>query len=267
MKEKLLQSFGHLLDSIISSAPRVAVGILLVILAFVVAKLIEISLRFVLTRIRFDALLEKTGIDKALFRIGLRQKLNLFIPRLVYFLVLLILAKTASDALGLIAISGAIAAFFGYLPNIVAALLLLILGSSVGQFAGNMVAESAQNSGIDFASSIGKLVSSLILFVVAMMAIAQLKIDTGMVRIVTSFILGGAALAFGISFGLGTRDVVRNITAGFYLRKFLEIGKRLEISGQEGLLTQINATHAILEFEGQSISVSNSIFLTQIAKQ
>ena len=61
MKEKLLQSFGHLLDSIISSAPRVAVGILLVILAFVVAKLIEISLRFVLTRIRFDALLEKTG--------------------------------------------------------------------------------------------------------------------------------------------------------------------------------------------------------------
>jgi len=110
VKEKLLQSFGHLLDSIISSAPRVAVGILLVILAFVVAKLIEISLRFVLTRIRFDALLEKTGIDKALFRIGLRQKLNLFIPRLVYFLVLLILAKTASDALGLIAISGAIAA-------------------------------------------------------------------------------------------------------------------------------------------------------------
>ncbi len=267
MKEKLLQSFGHLLDSIVVAAPRVVVGILLVILAFAVAKVVEISLRFVLTRIRFDALLEKTGVDKALFRIGLRQKLNIFIPRLVYFLVLLLLAKTASDALGLIAISNAIAAFFGYLPNIVAALLLLILGSSLGQFAGNMITESAQGSGIDFAPAIGKLVSSLILFVVAMMAIAQLKIDTGMVRIVTSFILGGAALAFGISFGLGTRDVIRNITAGFYLRKFLELGKPLEISGQEGLLTQINATHAILQFEGRTISVANSTFLTRIARQ
>jgi small-conductance mechanosensitive channel len=141
------------------------------------------------------------------------------------------------------------------------------LGSSLGQFAGNMAAQSAQSSGIDFAPSIGKLVSSLILFVVAMMAIAQLKIDTGMVRIVTSFILGGAALAFGISFGLGTRDIIRNIAAGFYLRKFLEVGKRLEISGQNGLLAGFNATHTILESEGQSISVSNSTFLTEVARQ
>lgn len=267
MTEKLLESFNHLLDSIVVSAPRIAVGIVLVILAFVVAKLIEISLRFILTRLRFDSLVEKTGVDRALFRIGLRQKLNVFIPRLVYFLVLLMLAKTAADALSLVAVSGAIGAFFGYLPNIVAALLLLILGSSVGQFAGNMVTESARSSGIDFAPSIGKVVSSLILFVVSMMAIAQLKIDTGMVRIVTSFILGAAALAFGISFGLGTRDVIKNITAGFYLRKFLEVGKPLEISGQEGLLTQINATHTILEFEGRSISVANSTFLTEVSKQ
>lgn len=267
MKERLIESFNHLLGTVVSSAPKVAVGILLVILAFVVAKLIEVSLRFVLTRLRFDRLLEKTGIDRALYRIGLRQELNTFVPRLVYFLVLLLLAKTASDALGLLAISNAIGAFFAYLPNIIAALLLLVLGSSLGQFAGNMAAQSAQSSGIDFAPSIGKLVSSLILFVVAMMAIAQLKIDTGMVRIVTSFILGGAALAFGISFGLGTRDIIRNIAAGFYLRKFLEVGKRLEISGQNGLLTGINATHTILESEGQSISVSNSTFLTEVARQ
>lgn len=129
-----------------------------------------------------------------------------------------LLAKTASDALGLVAISNAIGAFFDYLPNIVAALLLLILGSTVGQFAGQTVTQSAESSGIDFAPALGKLVSGLIFFVVAMMAIAQLKIDTEMVRIVTSFILGGAALAFGLSFGLGTRDVIRGMVAGFYVR-------------------------------------------------
>jgi hypothetical protein len=266
MQQKLVDAFGHLADSVISAAPKVALGIVLVILGFAVAKLIEIVLRFMLTRIRFDKLMEKAGIDKALQRIGLRQQLNVFIPRLTYFLVLFVLAKTAADALGLIAISSAIGAFFAYLPNIIAALLLMILGTSLGQFAGEMVAQSAQSAGIDFAPSLGKLVSGLIIFVVSMMAIGQLQIDTGIVRIVTSFVLGGAALGFGISFGLGTRDIIRNITAGFYTRKFLRIGNRLQISGQQGVLAEINATHTILQAEDREISVANTTFLETVAE-
>jgi hypothetical protein len=69
----------------------------------------------------------------------------------------------------------------------------------------------------------------LVVFIVAMMTIGQLKIDTEMVRIVPSFFLGGGALAFGLAFGLCTRDIVRNIVTGFYARKFVIIGKPLEL--------------------------------------
>ena len=100
-----------------------------------------------------------------------------------------------------------------------------------------------------------------------MMAIAQLKIDTDIVRIVTSFILGGAALAFGISFGLGTRDIVRNLAAGFYARKILVVGKPLELAGQQGVLRAITATHVILESEGRETTISNETLINQIAKQ
>ena len=122
------------------------------------------------------------------------------------------------------------------LPNIIAALLLVIIGSTVGQFAGQMVTQAAEDSGIDFAPSLGKMVSALIIFTVGMMAIGQLKIDTQMVRIVTCFVLGAGALAFGLAFGLGTRDIVRNLVIGFYTRKFLVIGKRVDIAGQSGVL-------------------------------
>jgi len=267
MMQKLAQAFQNLLDSVISAAPKVAVGVILIVVGLIVAKLIEVSLRFVLTRIRFDHLMERAGIDKAMQRIGVRQQLNSFLPRLVYFLVLFVLAKTAADTLGLIAISDAIGAFFAYLPNIVAALLLMILGTSIAQFASETVTQAARNSGIDFAPALGKLVSGLIVFVVSMMAIGQLKIDTNIVRIVTSFILGGAALAFGIAFGFGTRDIIRQITVGFYLRKFLEVGKPLEVAGEKGILKGITATHTLLETETEEISVSNATFLDKIAKQ
>jgi hypothetical protein len=267
MKERLFAAFESLGNSIISAAPKVALGIVLIILGLLVAKLVEVILRTALTRIRFDHGIERIGMDKALHRIGIRQKLSVVIPKLIYFLVLLLLAKTASDALGLAAVSGAIGAFFSYLPNIVAALLLVIIGSTIGQFAGQMVTQAAEDSGIDFAPSLGKMVSAVIIFIVAMMAIGQLKIDTQMIRIVTCFVLGAGALAFGLSFGLGTRDIVRNLVIGFYTRKFLAIGKRVEIGGQSGVLTAITATHAILVDDDHDLMVSNSTFLEQTSKQ
>jgi hypothetical protein len=267
MKEKLLNAFAGLGNSVLAAIPKVAVGLLLVVLGLMAAKLIEVVLRTMLVRVRFDKLVEKTGIDKALQRIGLRQQLNLFLPKLAYFLVLFLLAKTASDALGLAAISNAIGAFFAYLPNIIAALLLLILGTTVGQFAGQMITQAAESAGIDSAAALGKLVSALIIFIVAMMAIGQLKIDTEMVRIVTSFFLGAGALAFGLAFGMGTREIVRNIVTGFYIRKVLVVGKPLDVAGQSGVLSAITATHAILESDGRDIIIANSCFIEQTSKQ
>jgi small-conductance mechanosensitive channel len=267
MVKKLLEAFAGLGKSVVTALPKVAVGILLVILGLAAAKLVEVVLRAVLVRMRFDTLIGKAGVDKTLQRIGLRQPLTLFLPKLAYFLVVIVLAQTASDALGLLAISNAIAAFFSYLPNIVAALLLLILGTTVGQFAGQMVTQAAESSGIDSAPALGKLVSALIVFIVAMMAIGQLKIDTEMVRIVTSFFLGAGALAFGLAFGLGTREIVRNIVAGFYTRKILAVGENLEIAGQTGVLTAITSTHTILSDQGRDILVANATFLTETSKQ
>lgn len=110
-------------------------------------------------------------------------------------------------------------------------------------------------------------VPGAILFVCAMMAIAQLKIDTDIVRIVTNLVLAGAALAFCHSFGLGTRDIVRNIAAGFYARNVLAAGLPQTISGQTGVLTSITHTRLILESEGHQRAVANAQILDQIAKQ
>lgn len=267
MKEKLLQAFGNLADSAIVAVPKIALGLILVVFGLIAAKLIEAVLRYTLVKSRFDTLAAKLGIDKALAQLGLTQPLSVTLPRIAYYLTLLVLTNTAADALGLVAISSAIGAFFAYFPNIVAALLIILLGSSIGQFAGQTVAQSAESSGIEFGPALGKLVSSAILFVCAMMAVAQLKIDTEIVRIVTSLVLGGAALAFGLSFGLGTRDIVRNLAAGFYAKKVLEVGKPITLSGESGVLSSITSTHLVIEFDGRQSIVANSEFLDQVAKQ
>jgi hypothetical protein len=267
VKEKLYESFQGLINMLAGAAPKVAAGIVLLLISVLVAKVIENVLRAFLVRVRLDNLVQQAGLDKTLQRIGIRQKLDFFVPRLIYYLILCLLAKTLADSLGLVAISEALGAFFSYLPNLIAAFLLVLLGSAVSQFVGTMVHEAAASAGLDFAPTLGRLVSGLILFIAAVMAVSQLKVDTEMLRLVTAIVLAAGALAFGISFGFGARDIVRNILVGFYARKFLQVGKPIEIVGQQGTLRAITATHAILELEEHRISVSNATFLDQVGRQ
>jgi len=246
--------------------PRLLVALVALVLLLLLAKLTERVLRSVLLRVRFDALLGQAGIDKTLHRLGVRQPLSQVLPRLAYFLLLFLFARTAADAYGLTAISDAIGALFAYLPNMIAAILIVVVGSSVSQFAGRTVTQAAEEAGIEFAKPLGTVVSALILFIIGVMAIGQLRFDTAMVRIVAVCALSGAALAFGLSIGLGTRDITRNVLAGFYARKIFSPGDSLRIRGENGVLRAITATQTLIEQETGLVVVANSVFLDEIIK-
>jgi small-conductance mechanosensitive channel len=252
---------------VLDAIPRVLLGLVVAALLVVVAKVLEWVARNLLTRLRFDALVQQTGLDKALHRIGVRRPLSVVLPRLAYLLLLLLFARTAADAFGLRAISDAIGTMFGYLPNAVAAALIVVVGSTVSQFAGEAIRRSAEDSGIEFAKPLGSLASGLILFIVGVMAIGQLKFDTEMVRIVTICVLSGIALAFGLSIGLGSRDITRNVLAGFYARKVFSPGDMLEMKGERGVLRAITATQTLIERDGGLVSVANSVFLDDTIRQ
>jgi hypothetical protein len=58
------------------------------------------------------------------------------------------------------------------------------------------------------------------------------------------------------------------VAAGFYARKVLEVGRPMEVAGQQGVLTAITATHVILTTEqGQTTSVANATVLDHVTRQ
>jgi small-conductance mechanosensitive channel len=88
-----------------------------------------------------------------------------------------------------------------------------------------------------------------------------------MVRIVTICTLSGLALAFGLSVGLGTRDITRNVLAGFYARKIFSSGDTLEIRGQRGVLKAITATQTLIEQDSGLTAVANTAFLDETVRR
>jgi small-conductance mechanosensitive channel len=200
-------------------------------------------------------------------KLGLQGAPGDLLSRLVYYLILALFIQSAAQSVGLVAVSDAITAFFGYLPNLLAAVVVLMIGLLIAQFASGAVTRSARDSGVEFAPILGRIVSGLIIFVVGLMAVTELQIDTDVIRSVVLVLLAGLALALALTFGLGTRDITRNLVAGFYARKLFKPGDRIEIAGRSGILAGISPVQVVIEEDGAMTTIPNKVFLEEAVRQ
>lgn len=264
-------AISSVLDSLVDASavflPKALTGLGIFLVGFILAKLAAKAIRTGFDKFRIDQLLQRVGLTATLARLGLQDPPGQLLSRLVYYLILVLFLQSAAMAVGLAAVADSITAFFNYLPNLLAAFLVLLVGMLVAQFAGGAVTRSARDSGVEFAPVLGRIVSSLIIFVVGLMAVTQLQIDTQIIRMVVMILLAGASLALALTFGLGSRDVTRNLVAGYYARKLFEPGKEIEIQGKRMTLAGIAPVHTLLEQDGQITSIPNKVFLEEAARQ
>lgn len=247
--------------SVLAAIPGLVVAIVIGVIGLVVASIASRILRIVLVRLRFDQLVRRSGIDRWLERAGVKSPVEQVLPRILFYVLLFLFAREGAEALGLTALSEGIAAIIGYLPNLVSAFLIVLVGGAVAQVAGSSVAIAARGFGIDFGPALGRLVTGALGFLVAVTALAELQIDTILVRNVTQLILGGMCLAAALSLGLGSRDVTRNVLAGFYARRTLEVGQKVEVGGRIGVVEALTPTQVHLRSGGRTVILNNAIFL------
>ena len=266
LKAAATDVLSSLASAIAEFVPRAFTGLVVVVLGIVLAKLAEKAIRTAFDKLRLDDLLERVGLKDILGRLGLRQPPGQVLARLVYWMLVLLFVQSAAQAVGMDVIAEAIAAFFSYTPNIVAAALVLMIGMMISRFVGDAITRAAADSGVEFAPTLGRAASTLIFFVVAVMAVSQLRIDTQLVKSVVLVMLGGMAVALALSFGLGTRDVTRNIVAGYYIRKQFRIGESVSVAGESGTLAGISSLQTLIERDGEVAAVPNKVFLEEVAR-
>lgn len=260
-ERQLTEILTGIRDATVAYVPRVVAGLALLLLAIVVAWVAARVTRALLVRLRFDALVERSGADSWTGRLGMRTSLSELLPRLLFWVLMFVFAAEAAETMGLGAVSESIGRLIAYLPNVVAAFFILLLGAAVAQVAGRGVEQLGVGAGLEFARPLGRFTTGVLLFVLIVMALAQLEVETQLVRHVALVVLGSAALALALSFGLGTRDVTRSVIAGFYARQVFEVGEELEVQGHRGTLEAITATQTLLRKEGRIVVLPNSVFL------
>ena len=196
--------------------PKVFGALLLLVFAVVVAKLAQAAVVKVLDLLGVDKLIKSKGISSSLKTAEIDVDLVAIAGRIVFWVVIIIFALTISDVLGLTAMSDVINSLLSYLPNVLAAAIVLTVTVAGARLIRDVVTAALRRMRVDFAHNIGNLTFYLILVFDFLMGVDQLGFDTTVLTANITVIVSGLVLALALAFGLGGRDIASRILEDAY---------------------------------------------------
>lgn len=187
--------------------PTILGSILILVVGWFLAKLIETIISRILKIVKLDQASEKSGIATMLAQGDIKATLSEIIGGLIYWVVILIVIATAMNAMNLTIAADILSRLVGYVPNILGAIFIVVLGTFLATFVSSIVRTTASNAGIENSKTLAEVTKIVLVVFAIIMAVEQLGIGVAIINLAVSIILASAGLAIAIAFGLGCKDI------------------------------------------------------------
>jgi hypothetical protein len=172
-----------------------------------------------LKRVDFNRVAAAGGLDEAVGRTGSRLDPIRATAKLIFWLVMLVVILLATTALGLESINEMFGTMLAFIPTLIASIVIVILGMVVGEFVRGLILASAGS--VAGVPTLAKIAKGAVILISLFMALQQVGVAAEIVTATFTLILGAVALAVGLAFGLGNRELAGEIT-----RRWYEEGRR-----------------------------------------
>jgi len=204
-------------SELLAILPAVLGAIAILVAGYFLARLVERWTDSLLVRLNFNKVAERGGLSEAMDRTGTRLDPIHAVGKLLFWMVMLVVILLASSALGLESINLMFGTMLSYIPTLIAAIVIVILGMIVGEFVRAVVLASAGR--VEGVPVLAKIAKASVVTIAIFMAVQQLGVAPEIVTAAFTLILGAVALAAGLAFGLGARHMAADITRRWFDRR------------------------------------------------
>jgi len=201
-----LESLRSFWSELSMSLPKLLGAIILLILGWLVARLFRRLTRKFLKLLKVDELAEKSGIEDFLIQGGVKFTTVTLISALVYWFVLLAVLLAALNSLGLHVAADLFNRIILYLPNVLVAIIVLIVGTLFAKFVRAATFTYLSNVGIAGAELISGIAQYALLIFAVSITLEQLQIGGEILVSAFQIAFGAVCLALAIAFGLGGKE-------------------------------------------------------------
>lgn len=192
------------------------VFILLLIGWIVSVFIIKNGITNLLKVLKVDKFADRLEIDRILAKGGITIPVSELIGNICYWLSILITFVVAVNAVGLTVAAELLQRIVLYVPNIISAIFILVIGMFVSALLKNIVKTATNNAGISQSNFLSSVAETVVIIFAMAIAMEQLQIGARIVELTVSIVLGSIGLGFAIAFGLGCKDMVGKSVAHFF---------------------------------------------------
>lgn len=259
--DRLNASFETYLSGIIDALPSLIVGIIVLLIGWLFAKLIRTILKRTITG-KLDELAQKTGIASILRKVGIHS-FGKFIAGLFYWAVMLVFIMAAADIMGMDRVQAGVGAFFAYLPILITALIIFMAGLWAGDMVSDIITNLTETMGISGGRSMGKVFGGIIVLFVSITALNVAGVDTALITANLQIILAGVLFAFGLAYAYASRNILTNILSSFYGKDRFKPGMRIRVGQDEGIIDRIDSMTVTLMTATGEVLIPTSRLITE----
>ncbi|HYE22427.1 MAG TPA: hypothetical protein VD998_02435 [Verrucomicrobiae bacterium] len=199
-------SLENLYARFINFLPNFLVAVIILVVGWLVAVSLAKLIKTALQSAKVDELGDKMGLDQVSARTGMKMSISGTIAWLIKWFLLIALFLAAADILGLDQISDFLNAVLLYIPNVVAAAAILLVGMLLAGFLSRLVRSSVAAAGLSSAEFLGTVTQWSIMVFAILATLDQLKVAQPFVQTLFTGFVVMLALAGGLAFGLGGRE-------------------------------------------------------------
>ena len=202
-----------------AAIPKIIGFAIILIVGWFLATLIARAVGHILRAIHFNNLARRAGISDFVQRMGLETDASGFVAEVVKWFVRLITLVVAFDALGLPAVSDVLRQLLLWLPNLVVAIVVLVIGGLAANALASVVRGSTSEAGFNNPDMLAKVAKVAVWAFAIVVAVNQLGIAQTLINTLFMAVVGAAALALGLAFGLGGRETAGEVVRKWYHRE------------------------------------------------
>ncbi len=251
----------QIVNGILSFVPGVINGLIVLLVGYVVARFVRWLVGAALRRLGVDAAAERGGIIGGLRGLGIGISPSRLIAQTVFWLLLLSFLITATRLMRLGTVAQLLERLLAFLPGVIAALIVFLLGSMIARLAGNWVWLLAAGSGLGYARQLGRIVQYIISLFVAVLALGVLGIQIGLLVTAITIMIAAFGLGIGLALGLGGRTIVYHILAGYYVRQRYRPGQAIRLGQLSGEVSGTGSVNTVVSTDEGTTIVPNGVLL------
>lgn len=250
--------------TVVGFVPNLVAAVLILAAGWLVSRLVELAAARGLRALGLDRVATRVHIAEVLDRAGVRLAASEVLAKLLFWLLMLTFVLSSVETLGLSAVTATLDRLVAYIPSLVGAALVLLLGLLVARFTASVVSSAAAAAGLPSAPRLGFLAQLAVAGLVVVLAVEQLGVATQVLVAPLTAAVAAAGLSAGLAFALGARPIVTHILAGHFLKQSLPRDVFVEIGGQRGVVERIGPTDTVLRDGDRVWSVPNARLLEDV---